>query len=191
MVKSATTRGIFERLRAMSDAAAVLFLAALDDATLHVIQKRWGQRECDCDLDILPCAEHGDVCDCMLTADRVLACARHVQPVSPLSGPVRAYLLWRLFPERYVDRPPPATPSRCMLPAAKAEVMAAREAAGLGLRHPQDWLRRYARGERDWTEVIDAERVVTTRQTNPDAPANGAPLPRPMERRTNGRALGT
>ncbi|MDE2020053.1 MAG: hypothetical protein KGJ13_06945 [Patescibacteria group bacterium] len=69
-----------------------------------------------------------------------------------------------------------------MATAAKAVVMAERADAGFGLWHPRDTLRRYRRGETEWYDLVDAQRTITTRDTNPNAPANGAAIPTEIKR---------
>jgi len=182
----AKSPAIEQRLRAMTDADAVVFLDRLPDETLRVIDLRWG--ECECDLPLLPCPLHGagPDCDCIVTPDRLPECAAHAD--SPLSVVVRRWLKYRLYPELFSDLPTPPVPSKALLREVQATVFAERASAGYGLRHPGDYLRRYRRGEAEMVEVLGAERIVTTRHTNPEAPANGAALPKLIHRRTHARA---
>lgn len=95
--------------------------------------------DCGCGTE-LPCGcrrrQAGEACDCpsllsppchhILARDHGLAFADWIE------------LLWAARPKEYREPPPPAKPHRVLQREAKVAVLAARRAAGVALRHPQD-----------------------------------------------------
>lgn len=164
------------RLAALSEPAQIRLLEGLSEERLLQIERACAPPECDCPIQFLPCqlGHTDEECDCL--GRECLPCPHMKQDV--LKRDTLTWLHWTLHPELYQE--PTALPerrSKCMIRESLARIRAERAAAGQCIYHPEDYVPpRYGISNMRWDpqQVLGIERELSTRETNPAAPANGS-----------------
>ena len=159
-------------IRGMDEISLLAALQTYDRSQLLVLHERFGLKDCRCPVKLGPCSCGEASCDCPVGA-RLIPCQHTTRAAeSPLPFSAHVFLLHYLWPAEYQEPLPPLEPSPALLARAKVQDFLERHAAGRGLWHDLDALRR----DYDPTEGLGADRQISNLR-------NGAPIFGQLRRR--------